>query len=184
MHSRKSDHNEQGKLLLNILRLWNRLVQMSDDRLTKQIFINDFYLAMSDYQNWCKDIWQILCTLEMEDTFYNRETCDLNYVREQLYKLQEINWKKAILHKPKLRFYRTFKKSQQLENYVKFNLTGAQRSFMAQLRFGILPIQVETGRFRNVKLEERICTLCQLNEVEEEYHFLFQCPTYVNLRQI
>jgi hypothetical protein len=53
---------------------------------------------------------------------------------------------------------------------------------MAQLRFGILPIQVETGHFRNIKLEDKICTLCQLEEIEDESHFLFRCSCYSNIR--
>ena len=63
-----------------------------------------------------------------------------------------------------------------------YNLSVTERSFMAQLRFGILPIHVETGRFRNTKLEDRICTLCQLEEIEDESHFLFRCSCYNDIR--
>ena len=60
----------------------------------------------------------------------------------------------------------------RVENYVKYNLTDLQ---MAQFRFGILPLNIETGRFRNQPVEDRLCTLCEFNEIEDECHFRFKC---------
>ena len=53
---------------------------------------------------------------------------------------------------------------------------------MAQFRFGILPLNIETGPFRNQALDERLCALCEFNEIEDETHFLFQCSLYDELR--
>ena len=55
---------------------------------------------------------------------------------------------------------------------------------MAQFRFGILPPHIETGRFRNQSIEQRICNLCELNETEDEFHFLFKCTLYNDCRKI
>ena len=76
-----------------------------------------------------------------------------------------------------------FKSKLVVENYVLYNLTPSQRSLTAQFRAGILPLNIETGRFRNIKLEERLCTLCNQNAVESELHFLFDCSCYAHLRQ-
>ena len=40
-----------------------------------------------------------------------------------------------------------------------------------------MPIQIELGRFRGQKLEERICPICN-TAVESEIHFLLECPSY------
>ena len=69
-----------------------------------------------------------------------------------------------------------------IENYITYNLSSSERSAMAQFRFGILPLNIETGRFRNQALEERLCTLCEFNEIEDESHFLFKCSLYDELR--
>ena len=66
--------------------------------------------------------------------------------------------------------------------YVKYNLTASERSAMAQLRFGILPLNIETGRFRNQPVQDRLCTLCEFNEIEDKCHFLFKCSLYSDLR--
>ena len=65
---------------------------------------------------------------------------------------------------------------------IKYNLSSSERSAMEQFRFGILPLNIETGRFRNQVLDERLCTLCEFNEIEDESHFLFQCSLYDELR--
>ena len=44
------------------------------------------------------------------------------------------------------------------------------------------PRQIITLIFRNQALDERLCTLCEFNEIEDESHFLFQCSLYDELR--
>ena len=54
---------------------------------------------------------------------------------------------------------------------------------MAQLRLGILPLKVETGRFERISLQDRLCEFCSENAIEDEEHFLFRCDLYHDLRQ-
>ena len=49
---------------------------------------------------------------------------------------------------------------------------------MAQLRSGSLPLHIETGRYVGKKLEDRICPVCCMQQVESEYHFVFHCMKY------
>ena len=69
------------------------------------------------------------------------------------------------------------------EGYLNLHLQKYQRSLFAQFRAGILPLHVETGRFRNLPLEQRLCGLCDKSEVEDEYHFLCHCAVYRDLRR-
>lgn len=62
-------------------------------------------------------------------------------------------------------------------------LNRGQRSLCAQLRCGILPLALETGRFHSVPEEDRICCVCNLNDIENEMHFLFFCPLYHEIRK-
>ena len=54
---------------------------------------------------------------------------------------------------------------------------------MAQFRLGILPIEVEIGRYRSIPLENRICKLCNLNQIVDEKHVLFFCTLYDDIRK-
>ena len=43
---------------------------------------------------------------------------------------------------------------------------------------GILPLNIETGRYIRKELNERLCLLCNQNSIEDEHHFLLLCPVY------
>ena len=104
-------------------------------------------------------------------------------------------WLLDVNNKPKLRTYITFKHTVNTEDYVSSYISRNQRSLLAQIRLGILPLHVETGRFKNIKdnvtgnyrklkLEERLCNLCNLNAVEDEFHFVCVCTKYEKERNV
>ena len=86
--------------------------------------------------------------------------------------------------KSKLRLYNVIKEDRDVEKYVKLNMLPSERSLLPQLRMGILPLRIETGRFIKLKPEERICQLCNSKKVEDELHFLFDCKAYDKERKI
>lgn len=51
----------------------------------------------------------------------------------------------------------------------------------AQFRCEIIPLRVETGRYRNEHLQEHCCVLCTKRSIEDETDFLFNC-NYENNR--
>ena len=57
------------------------------------------------------------------------------------------------------------------------------RPLLSQIRSGTLPIRIESGRFRNEPLEDRLCILCETNDVEDEIHFILFCSKYTGCRQ-
>ena len=48
---------------------------------------------------------------------------------------------------------------------------------------GVFPLEVEKGRYRGVLVERRLCIVCNLGTVEDERHFLLNCPRYAIQRQ-
>ena len=120
--------------------------------------------------------------LDMDDVFVNRALCDLDYVYQRILELATVKWKDDIVSKPKLRTSVKFKDALNPENYAMSIINRQKRALTAQLRMGILPIKIETGRFRNMPLEERICELCRMNEIEGEEHFLCKWPVHDDLR--
>ncbi len=53
------------------------------------------------------------------------------------------------------------------------------RSLLAHIRSGTLPLHIETGRFRVTKVENRTCLICNSKEIEDEYHFVSICKEYI-----
>ena len=54
---------------------------------------------------------------------------------------------------------------------------------ISKLRLSSHPLIIETVRHRNIVREDRKCTLCQLNDIEDECHFTLICPIYNDLRK-
>ena len=77
---------------------------------------------------------------------------------------------------------RQLKQTYCTETYVLANMSRSNRSFIAQLQTGMLPLNIEVGRFQQQKVEEKICPHCKGDKVEDEVHFIFKCPLYSILR--
>jgi len=164
-----------------MLRLWNRLIYMDDSRLTKKVFLYDYDQCKD---NWCFEMKLLFDKVEQLDVFNNKRSCNIEHTQMKNINLVNDEWKNNLYTKPKLRTYVLFKENYCTENYVKYCMSRQQRSLIAQLRLGILPIHIETGRFRGTKLEDRICQLCDIQEVEDEIHFVCKCNLFKGLREI
>ena len=167
------------KRFISTLRFWNRMIAMNDNRLTKHAFINDHTLSR---RNWCSDVKYIFDLLDMNPVFDSLAVCPVTDAMATLARIDNQDWKRQILTKPKLRTYRIFKTELETELYVKYHLPRRQRSLLAQFRLGILPLRIETGRYDNTPIENRLCTMCDMNVVENEFHFVIECTRYRDYR--
>ena len=173
---------------LEIIRLWFRLGMMDNNRITKKIFLWDLSICKN---NWSNDIKDIFKESGQMDVFNNRIDhnhflCNLTISRAREYLMFQAKekWKDLLFQQNKLRTYRIFKESCKCENYLLLNLPFNYISVLSQLRSGILPLHVETGRYVNKPVEERLCKFCDTGDVEDEKHFVFYCPAYLKQRLI
>ena len=105
--------------------------------------------------------------------FQNNLQCNINVIRQRLFRKYEDQWKQDIWKKPKLRNYVQFKNDYVTEPYIFLNLMRRQRSLCAQLRTSTLPLAVEAGRFKGTPEHLRLCEFSDLQVVEDEFHFVF-----------
>ena len=164
-----------------MLRFWNRVVGMDDNRLTKRIFLWD-YLKRSCKGNWNSDIYKLFTKIGRTDHFTNLSQVNVYAAKTILEQEEENEWQNLTLSSPKLRTFKLFKNEYKTEPYVIKIHNRAHRSVFAQLRCGILPLKIETGRYTNIPKEFRLCIFCEKNEIEDEIHFLFECPFYNDVR--
>ena len=86
--------------------------------------------------------------------------------------------------KPKLRTFKIIQDFNQPKTLVEANLTRFQRSLITQLKFGILPLKLETDRYQGIPEDQRLCQLCTLGAVETEFHFIFRCPALKHIHDL
>ena len=63
-------------------------------------------------------------------------------------------WNSGKLDKPKLRSYNLFKDTYEVDNYV-IKCDKYVRSYLAQIRSGILPVNIQVGRHRNLQVTQK-----------------------------
>ena len=164
------------RMYLNILRFYNRLIKMKNDRLTFSIFEYDLQNISND--NWSGDLENILEDINMHENMILGSEVDINVAKEKLLILSDLEWQDSLSTKTKLRTYVKFKAHLETENYVSVNLKRNERSLLAKLRSGTLPLSIEKGRYQQKPLHERVCPVCQINAVEDEIHFVICCDGY------
>ena len=124
---------------------------MNEDRITKKMFDINIKYELS----WANEIEQVFEDIGQFYTFRNREIFNLRHCKERIKQLQESVLLRDINNKPKLRIYKEIKNDSKREEYLLHYLNKGKRSLFAQLRCGILPLAVETGRFRKKRCEYR-----------------------------
>ncbi len=79
---------------------------------------------------------------------------------------------------PKLQTYKTFKTGFRLQNYLLTLENHGHKIALTKFRISSHNLHIETGRYERPKLEphQRLCIYCDMQTVENEFHFLLECP--------
>ena len=85
-------------------------------------------------------------------------------------------------HSQKLEFYRSFKTDHTSSSYLDLTRGTAGRRALVILRISNHKLMIEIGRYNQTTKDIRHCPFCGCNVIEDEVHFLFQCPTYSMIR--
>lgn len=172
--SARNRHNEL------ILKLWNRLCKLPNDRLTKQVFQWDL-LHCNRRGAWSYNAKHLIHDMGCPELFMNTSPCNMTHVKTVLKDSESTDWDIRRYKSDKLRYFNLYKYDMEPEEYVMWNVSKHKRSLFAQFRCGILPLQIEVGRFKNIQLRDRICPVCN-QAVEDEVHFLCECSKYSDYR--
>ena len=68
-----------------------------------------------------------------------------------------------------------------LEKYLTVVDFDFFRRALCKLRVSDHDLRIESGRFENLTRNERICQLCDLQLVEDEFHFCLICQAYTKI---
>ncbi len=91
-------------------------------------------------------------------------------------------WWTSAIDMPKLRTFQEIYNEQNYKGIVYSRLSRRQRSLVVKFKTGILPLGIETGRFNDTPIENRLCCICDDALLEDEYHFLLYCDGLKDIR--
>ena len=146
---------------------------------------------MLQCQNDCKWLCQvkiILLSLGIGDVWYSQHVNNIewflksvkmrltdNFIQERDTILD--NSSKCNIHKHLIYIF-------CLQYYLKISMPDCYTILITRFRVSAHTLLTEKGRYHNIDSGKRICQMCDMNDVEDEYNFILKCPFYTNLRHL
>ena len=192
---------------LKMVRQFNRVLSMPDNRLTKQIVRwDENFSSFVDCQTWSKEIKNIFSANNLDIYYQNNSAFNTKHVIDKLsnsmlYK-QQSDQSLLCQTYSKLKYYVMFKDFNKPSIFLEKPLSFLQRKNFCKAIFGILPINEELLRYSYpiVPAKNRFCDICKkknnnnlfitsgLTQVSNEVlsenleHVCFICPEYADIR--
>ena len=175
-------------LFMEILADALKVITCNENKYIKHIYnlmLSDIE-SMPESENWAMLVKRLLCSLGFNNVWLAQGVGNVNIfldlVKQRLHDNFVQNWNSRLEEPSRASFY-TIISSFHFQHYLNFLKVKKYRNAYARLRCSSHRLEIEAGRFHKpVKksIEERLCRNC--NVVENEFHFLFECPLYVELR--
>ena len=106
----------------------------------------------------------------------------LNFFFQQFWKNELRTADKDSIRNRKLRSYKLFKDEFKMEPYTTSQIPFSLKKLLSKFRCSDHDLHIERGRHKGLPVEERLCTMCTNNSIEDEAHFLTECSAYHELR--
>ena len=181
------------RLWKSVLNHWCRLVNMDNNRLNKQVFIWCDLKSNNSCRNWNFRVRKQFQKYNVQENYQISYPINSSFICslivDKIYDDYVQKWHSDLNRTSarrgsggnKLRTYKQMKNEFHVEPYCLEILSRKHRGALAKFRSGTAPIKVETGRYQNLDLSERVCFHCT-SCIEDEEHVLMVCPVYDDLR--
>ena len=171
---------------------WFRIISLPTDRLAAHCYwtlldsntTNDPWL--NSIQNIINSsgqyfVWNEQKSLATQDasTFSTHAA----YISQTIQDVWFQNSVEKMENESKLTLLKNCKSQNKPSNYLKLIANRKQRSLLSKLRLGTLDLEIEKSRKHNIPRAERHCKLCNTGEVENEIHFILNCPALSHSRE-
>ena len=185
-------YGELGRYPLSILaslksvKYWLRLMKLPNTRYAKMAYQMMVNMDERGHETWVTRLKILLFENGFAHVWYNggvgSENVFLRKLRTRLTDCFAQNWHAKLEDSSRYQVYRSFKSDLVREKYFHVVQTNYVRVMYSKFRLGIT--QLKTNKLRYINTDSEVnkkCDLCNL-AVENEYHMLFVCPFYQDLR--
>ena len=92
-------------------------------------------------------------------------------------------WSGSIHESNRLEMYTLYKNELSFEKYLDIIQSSKYKLALTKFRLSSHDLMIEKGRHMNIPRIDRKCAQCNMNAIEDEYHFLLVCQKYKHLRR-
>ena len=174
---------------LRIIRYWIKVIR-SDNPLLRNTYnmLADDAINNVTYNgnNWAYNVKNILHNLGLGYIWENQNTIEhvpYPVIKQRIFDSVNQELMMSINTSTKLQMYSSFKSDTAYEPYLSKIRNRKYKFALSRLRLTSHSLAVETGRYNGTPREERMCIKCNMNSIENEYHFLLVCPHYTDIRR-
>ena len=96
-------------------------------------------------------------------------------IKKELRKQLKIIWNDQIQQFNKLQVFKLMKPDIEFESYLTQVKNVKHRQAATRFRISAHKLAVETGRYTNIERNLRLCSICNLQEIGDEYHYFSNC---------
>ena len=170
-----------------IVKFWLKILMSCDAKLISAAYAE--IMQNPDKYIWVKYIRDLLCSHGFGNVWR-----DQSVVNEKLFvanfeqRLKDTFIQKCtseIERSNRCRMYREIKTVYQCENYMNCNIRHDLRMYYTKFRLSSHKFLVERARWRKDKIpyHERTCSLCNVHDVQDEYHIALICKYFKEARE-
>ena len=169
-------------VICNIVKYCQRLANGKVSSLLSAAFKESKSLYVNKKDCWFSSVQHCFKHLNISDSeLLNKNLVGL--VKSKLVSMYKTNWCLNLsITDGKLRTYSSFKQRFSKEIYLTDIKDKKVRTFFTKFRISAHRLNIETGRYRNIPVDQRLCKCCTYGVVEDEVHFALSCPLYNGLR--
>ena len=164
---------------------WYRLIHGKNTKLSLMLY--QCLRHSRARSQWLTYIENIFVTIGRPDIWEFQQTFNMSsftsYVKTILFDQYLQKWRGNSDQSSKAFTYFSFKSEYAIEKYF-ISLPRTHYLNLFKFRTGKHKLPVEVGRWDDSPLDDRKCSLCTLDEVGDEYHYLLQCPYFKTQRQL
>jgi hypothetical protein len=176
-------------IVCRMLNFWLKLVNNEKVKLSSILYKVSLQMHVNnnDYFKWIDCIKVNLDSLGLTNIWHTQGSgCNINWfkncVKQKLDDQYIQIWQSEVFNSSKCLNYRIFKTTLCYEKYLTV-LPCKWRKLFTKFRCRNFKLPIETGIFQNIPREDRICSLCNANQIGDEYHFLLQCTSLSDERE-
>ena len=181
-------------VLVRILEFWFHILNSPAESLLHEAYLCGHRQFHQDGKNKWFSLLKNLCqTHPTLQTIWDNHSVDPKKVKSVLHHFKmtcttdfKLFWQSVMEHYNtnggRLQSYSMYKSKFCFEPYLDRIQNLKQRHLFTKLRISAHQLAVETGRYRNIPREERVCGQCDSGAVENEIHLLLFCPAQSDKR--
>ena len=125
--------------------------------------------------NWASQVRDVLGRLGLFEVWHTQsvgnETQFLSLLKQRITDVFKQDWTSRINNSSRARFFRVFA-TFEFSDYLKNVNIKKYMIALARFRVAAHRLKVETGRWNNTPISNRLCNSCQ--KLEDEFHLLFE----------